>query len=854
MGKQVKFETRKQGASAGDRVYGWLFVPSDPANPEAAEELHLALECVRQGHATPKTLKYAPAGAAADDEELLDDYDKQLQQAYAQAKEAGIGIHSGTPGVRNILQAGDDFAILSLVQASQKTRPRVTVVIEHVFDGSRFRCQVTDSDLPEYRHANFTLLLAGASCPRTANPRAEPPTPAEPFSEQAKQFSTARLLQRELPVSLLGTDKSGSAAVGTIHHPAGNIAVELLKHGLARMTDWTVRLMPTADVPALRFAENQAKRSLKGIWHSYAPPVLSSAAHCRGTVVEVQSGDTVLILPTGKEYTSEEVLLKISLASVRAPRVGSRTRPDEAYAHEAKERVRTCTVSKEVAVTIHYERDIPNPLTGGSEKRAFGTLSVGTKYPDLAETLIAEGLAVTQRHRDDDPTSPRYDELRAAEAVAKAAKKGLHKEQEYKRRALIDLTEPRKAKGYSGSLMRAGTVKAVVDYVFHGALFKLIVPSENCTIRFAPNYIRCPQPTAPRGGKPAEPFGDESKRQARLQVLQRNVEIVCSGVTNSGIITGTMYVGQGGQRRDYTTELLGAGLATLDQRKVEYGEVPKPLLDVVEKAKENKVGIWSVQKAVKEPAANSSKVVAKVKESVATIRLSEIRSGSHFFFHTVGDDAAKVMDDSMKLFTQNNGTAGAPCDIKVGKVVAALFDDGTGKSWYRAKIVERMGPSKVSVLFVDHGNLATVPVASHLRPLDMSLGTERIPPVAKEATLALTLTRSLEHDEGMDAARLLQSLCWGKDLQARVWAPDEKGRVAVIVNGKDGDDSSVNAQLISQGLARVAKSTEVLSSRMVDPNLVVKLAAVLAVAQDAARRARVGMWRYGDIGDEDEEE
>ena len=206
----------------------------------------------------------------------------------------------------------------------------MTVVIEYVFDGSRFRCHVTDSELPEFQYANFTLLLAGASCPRSANPRADPPTAAELYSEEARQFVTARLLQRELQVSLLGTDKSGSAAVGTVHHPAGNIAVELLKNGLARMTDWTVRLMPTADVPALRFAENQAKRSLIGIWHSYAPPVLSmSASHIRGTVVEVLSGDTLTVLPTGTAYTSEEVLHKVSLASIRAPRAGSRARPED---------------------------------------------------------------------------------------------------------------------------------------------------------------------------------------------------------------------------------------------------------------------------------------------------------------------------------------------------------------------------------------------------------------------------------------------------------------------------------------------------------------------------------------------
>jgi len=41
---------------------------------------------------------------------------------------------------------------------------------------------------------------------------------------------------------------------------------------------------------------------------------------------------------------------------------------------------------------------------------------------------------------------------------------------------------------------------------------------------------------------------------------------------------------------------------------------------------------------------------------------------------------------------------------------------------------------------------------------------------------------------------------------------------------------------------------------MVDGSSVIKLAADLNVAQEGARNSRTGMWRYGDIGDDDEEE
>lgn len=398
--------------------------------------------------------------------------------------------------------------------------------------------------------------------------------------------------------------------------------------------------------------------------------------------------------------------------------------------------------------------------------------------------------------------------------------------------------------------MRAGVLKGIVEYVFNGARFKMLIPSENCHIVFAPNYLRCPQPSPTPGSrqtKAAEPFGDSSKRHARLTVLQRAVEISCTGVTMGGVITGTMFVGQGGQRRDYSLELVGAGLATVDQRKIDYGEAPKQLVDAQNAAKNNKVGIWSI---VTEPKEVVTKTAAKVKEEVATIRLSEIRAGNHFFFRRVGDEAAKVTDDSMVEFTANNGTRGAPCDVKVGKVVAALFDDGSGKAWYRAKILERSERGRVKVLFVDHGNVDSVPLSTHLRPLDMSLGVDRVPAVAKEAKLALTVTRSLEDDEGIDAARMFQSMAWGKDLSARIHCEADGVLALTLMDG----DTNLNEALVSNGLARVAKQAEVdlLSSKMIDSNSVVALAAELNVAQEAARKSRTGIWRYGDIGDDDD--
>lgn len=843
VGKLVSFETRKQGASAGDRVYGILTVNGS----------NVAVESVRQGLAIPKAV-----GDGADkvpDAQEGDEYPGLLISAYEEAKKGKRGLHSGSPSlVRKLKAAGDGFEALALVEKAQKmgTQGKIKVVVEYVFDGSRFRCLVTDPVMGDLQYGTFTLLLGGVASPRLGNSKSNPPTEPEDFSEEARYFSTVRMLHREVEVSLHGTDKSGTCAVGSIHHPRGNIAVELLKNGFARMSDWSVRLLPPADVPALRFAENNAKRTNTGVWHVYTPPKLAGASQMIGTIIDIVSGDTVMFLPNGKVYDAEDKLIKLSLASIRAPRAGNeRTgREGEPYAAECKERLRSLTIGKACKVDVHYEREIP--YGEKTERRQFVTIATKAK-PDVGEVLVNEGLATTQRHRDDDEKSPRYDVLLAGEAVAKASKKGMHSDKEYKENKSNDLTQAQKAKAYAGALTRAGNLKAIVEYCFNGARYKLYVPSENCHIMFAPSYLRAPQPSPPSGsknGKTAEPFGDMSRCHARSNILQREVEINCDTVIPSGIILGSISV----DGRDYSVDLLGAGLANLDQRKLDYGEVPQHLIDVQDAAKRGKVGLWSIAREP-EPASAVS-AAAPVKEETISIKIAEIRSGSHYFYHLVNDDAAKVMDDSMKLFTENNGVDGAPCDVKVGKGVAALFDDGTGKRWYRAKILEKEGTAKASVLFVDYGNIASVPVATHLRPLDASLETDKIPPVAKEAVLALTTTRPLSTDEGIEAARMFQSLCWGKELTVRVLGADDSGAAATAIVDEDSEEKTVNEKLVGAGLARAAKKyvAESMARRSSNSKGLLSLASSLNAAEESARKSHLGMWRYGDIGDEDPDE
>jgi staphylococcal nuclease domain-containing protein 1 len=359
--------------------------------------------------------------------------------------------------------------------------------------------------------------------------------------------------------------------------------------------------------------------------------------------------------------------------------------------------------------------------------------------------------------------------------------------------------------------------------------------------------------------------------------LQRTVEITCTGVSLTGVITGHLYIGSGQQRSDFGLELICAGLATVDQRKIEQGFAPKSLLDAQNQAAANRVGLWSIESNRENEVSSVfyfpiyfftfihqhrhvhifqslSRPTSKVTERVLNINITEIRNSSTFFFRVSDDDSGNVIDKSMKHFSSNYGIKGAPCDAKVNKIVAALFDDGTGNSWYRAKILE-IKSAVATVLFIDWGNSAKVDVSTQLRRLDFELGVDRIPPAAKEAIMALTKARDLDDDDGVAAARYLRSLCWGKIVKAQIFCEQEAKAVIALYEPNNNNATSINEELISDGLARISKAGElkILSNKIIDTKNLESLFNSLSLAQENARKSRRGIWRYGDIGDDDDD-
>ncbi|GMH46879.1 hypothetical protein TrRE_jg11487 [Triparma retinervis] len=724
VGKIVEFKVVRQ---SNNKYFG--IITLDHNTPKA---VNVNIEVVKNGHGTSKAKKTGDAS--------VDSYCESLEEAEALARNSELGVHGSSARVRTPQQAGEQFTLAEL--AKETEGKKIKVIIQYCFDGGRYKVE----EIGTWR--NFTVQLAGISCPRQD---------AE-GGPQSKFFVDLRLLNRCLDITIIGADKNGSVAVAKIHHPKGNIALEVLKSGLGNVSEWSARFLEVVEVAELRRTETAAKAARVGIWRGYVKPVVDGVSEAHGTVVEVVTGDTCTILMGGETYTSDEKLLKVSLASVRSPRMGGRgpDRVDEPYAFECKDRLRQLLVGKQVKVKVDYVRDIP--AGENTIKRKYATISVG-KRADVGEVLITEGLASLQFHRDGEVRSSRYDELSAAEAEARKAKKNLH------------------------------------------------------------------------SGKDAG-------------VRKRTVEVKIMSCTNGGVMTGKMWVGGGEKKTNFSKVLLDNGLATIDFRDVEGSDAE--ILRSMETAKAAKLKIYSI---VKEEPVVVVKKEGGIDEEVKTVKVSEITNGNRFFV-TADPDLSEKVVARMAEFKETNGLQAGPVEFRKNKLVACMFDDGKGKEWYRAKVLEKKGDG-ARVLYVDHGNVASVSVRD-CRMLDP--GIETIPFAASECELALIKSRGLEHDEGIDAARMLSKLTWGKELTARIHGKDVDGGSGLSITLYNVDDAeSINSKIVKAGLARIIGDRALMYFKRETQESAGTLHDDLKEVQEEARKGRVGIWVYGDVGEDDDE-
>lgn len=703
-------------------------------------------------------------------------------------------------------------------------------------DGATFRVLLI---LPDETQQIITLHLSGIKAPacKRDNAPADDQSVSEPFGEECKFFVESRLLQRGVKVILEGLSQSGGQTfVGSIQHPAGNIAELLLSQGYAKCVDWSITLATCGPAP-LRNAEKLAKEKKLRLWRDFvAKKVDQNATEFDAAVVRIVTGDTIIV-----KTKNGGVEKKIQLASIKqAPRGAGTTAPSSksrdvkevGYQFEAREFLRKKLIGKQVHVTIDYHK----PAQDGFEARDCATVIASNH--NIAEQLIVRGLATAIRHRkDDDNRSHCYDQLLLAEKKAEEEKKGVHSPKELPVVRIVDASEnAAKSRQFLTFLKRSGKVHGVVEHVANGSRLFIWVPKENCRLAFVLSGVR-----APRVGRTAndksEPYGQETLDYVSQKCLQHDVEIEVENVDKVGSFVGSLFV----NGENLAVSLLARGFATIHGYSADESHYVNQLYGAERDAKTEKKGIWADyhgEQAEEEQAASE----AGPNREYIDVVVSDIMSGSHFYVQKVTDEIAKLETLMSELGQYQNGRPGDPAfKPRVGENVSAKFTEDD--CWYRGR-VRRISHEGIEVLYIDFGNSETLP-SSRVRALPENF--KQLKAQAHEATLSFVKSPERDEDYGIEAIERFRDLTGNKQLVANVDA--REGNVMCLTlfdfHKSTSAEVSVNLDMVQDGQAYVTPKVRYARGN----ETIVK---ALEAAQEEAIKRRRGMFEYGDItGNED---
>ncbi|KAJ4483316.1 hypothetical protein J3R30DRAFT_1762437 [Lentinula aciculospora] len=772
-----------------------------------------------------------------------------------EAKAAGLGVwnpHGPKAYTTHYTMPTDSQAFLSEYKGKS-----LDAIVEQVRDGSTLRVRLL---LPEGDHQLLNIALAGVRAARVSSKQGEP---SEPWGEEAKFFTESRLLQRPVRVQLLSLptstatpfqpNGSGNAPttatlfIGTVLHPAGNVAEFLVAAGLARVVDWHAGMLAASGgMERLRSAEKNAKEKRQCLYASAVQPIStksSSAANSQSrsfeaVVSRVWSGDQISVVEkgSGKER-------RLQLSSTRGPRSSD---PKQAfYAQEAREFLRKKLIGKTVKCNIDFIR----PKEGEYDERECATVRFGNQNVNVAVQLVEKGLASVVRHkRDDEDRSPDYDSLMVAEAAAAAETRGIHsgKDLAPPKQPLNISESSTRATSFLNGFKRLGRIPAVVEYVAAGSRFKLLLPKDNQTLTLVLGGIRAPR-TARNPSEKSEPFGPEAVEFASRRYMQRDVEFEVDSVDKSGGFIGSLYLNK---TENAAIILVKEGLATVHSYSADALSWSKQLYDAENEAKAAKCNLWQDYDEAAEKAAEVAPEIEAnpLKTNYIDIIISDVRTSNFGFsvqiLNTEGIASLEKLMHDFSVHHQGAVTVPAGFTPKSGELVSAKFSDG---AWYRAKI-RRASPIKktAEVTFIDYGNQDTV-AYKDIRPLASQFRS--LPGQARDARLSFVKLVDPESEYYAEAIDRFRQLCEGRKLVANIDAqegPLLHLRLIDPQNPRSATDpyECLNAELLRDGLATIDRKCNYLSA---SPQMLKKMKDSIL----EAKRDRAGMFEFGDVEEDD---
>jgi micrococcal nuclease len=159
-------------------------------------------------------------------------------------------------GIRHFSNVGpsdgvETYHTLSDLKHSEQNHPDRTCRVERIYDG--------DSLLVSQGTLRFKIRMVGIDAPETGGGRQK----GQPFSREASEFLSKRVADRSVSLTAYGMD-SYNRILAEVFAGQINVNLELVSAGLAEV--YPGRTPPGFDKTPYLQAQEQARRSLRGIW------------------------------------------------------------------------------------------------------------------------------------------------------------------------------------------------------------------------------------------------------------------------------------------------------------------------------------------------------------------------------------------------------------------------------------------------------------------------------------------------------------------------------------------------------------------------------------------------------------
>jgi len=866
IGKEVYFKV--QDMTDRNISYGVVYLGTDETGENLTEWSIASGNCKVRDNVKKQVDQHAArqAQAEAKDGESQSNIDndprtkeiadlQKLLDLQEKAEQEGLGRWAtDRPSPReNIVWSVTDADVF----LANNLKTKLPAILEHVFNASMMRI-----NLPTL-NTFITLSLTGIRAPGERGPNGK-----EEFFDISKFFVESRLLNKDISITIegvapnMGNTQKEPLFVGTVHHPAGNIAEALLKEGYAKCVDWSMGMLST-DPAKYRNAEKAAKLANKRIWKNFIAPdanIPESERSFSGKVLKIENTDSITVDAAGTPKTiffasvrpvrstdlQEDVKRKFDKMSIE-PKSTPKGRGlpylyTVPYMFEAREFLRKKLINKKVDVVIDYIR--PRSEENGQVYPERTCCTVRFQGQNVAEGLVAKGYAMPIRHRhDDNNRASEYDALRDAESKAEKAGKGCFSKSVPEPMKVSDVSqEQHKARSFF-TFLKGKKNDAIVDHVFSGSRLKLFVAKETCLLTFLIGGIQCPRGSRPVGNgvfEPAEPFGEEALAYTKSLLTQRDVTIEVETMDKVGGFVGYIFV----DRVNVSLKLVEQGLS-----KVHYsgkqGKYANELIAAEERAQAAKLGLWKDwTPPVEEVAPVESYETKALSRAVSPkdIVITEVTANLCFYGQMVSEQEklTKLTDEMRTYFTETPPTAGA-YKAKRNDICGAIFaEDGL---WYRGKIekISRDGSEMATITFIDYGNRALVHVTK-LASLPAQFSLAVLAGQANEYQLALVKPPSDEDSCSIALNEFISLL----ESPEQFSVNDEnlrEGSTSQVTLTRKGED--VGEMLLSQGFCTTVKKA---------PAHLSDLHKKYLECQESARKNRLNLWRYGDITEDDDNE